>query len=278
VLPTSPGLPTALARQRAGAARRGTTSGPASGPVGGYAIRLGLGEIRTIGTELAEHIDAERDHHGPYRDLADLAQRVRLSTPQAEALATAGACNSFGVERRSALWSAGVMASVRPTHLPGVAVGLDAPALPGMSEAELTVADIWATGVSPDSHPIQHLREHLDRLGASAIDHLGQLGAGPAEDPEFRPPRVLVGGLVTHRQRPATAKGVTFINLEDETGSLNVTCSVGLFARYRQVAISSSALLVRGRLERSPEGVLNLVADRLQKLALTVEVRSRDFR
>ena len=97
-------------------------------------------------------------------------------------------------------------------------------------------------------------------------------------DPEHRPPRVLVGGLVTHRQRPATARGVTFLNLEDESGMLNVTCSEGLWARYRTVAIGSSALLVRGRLERSPEGVLNLVADRLQKLALTVPVKSRDFR
>ena len=89
---------------------------------------------------------------------------------------------------------------------------------------------------------------------------------------------LLVGGLVTHRQRPATARGVTFVNLEDESGMLNVTCSEGLWARYRTVALGSAALLVRGRLERSPEGVLNLVADRLQKLALAVPVKSRDFR
>ena len=74
---------------------------------------------------------------------------------------------------------------------------------------------------------------------------------------------MLVGGLVTHRQRPATAGGVTFLNLEDETGMLNVICSAGLWQRYRRVALGSAALLVRGRLERS-EGVLNLVADRLQ--------------
>jgi error-prone DNA polymerase len=89
---------------------------------------------------------------------------------------------------------------------------------------------------------------------------------------------VLVGGLVTHRQRPATARGVTFLNLEDESGMLNVTCSEGLWARYRSVALGSAALLVRGRLERSPEGVLNLVADRLQRLPLAVAVKSRDFR
>lgn len=251
---------------------------------GGQAIRLGLAEVRGIGLDLAEAIDAERERGGPYRGLADLAGRVRLTVPQAEALATAGAFGCFGAEnrpldRRSALWAAGVVASVRSDQLPGTAVGLDAPALPGMTDAELTVADVWATGVSPDSHPVQHLRERLAGLGAIRIDGLDEVGRGvPAGDPEHRPPRVLVGGLVTHRQRPATAKGVTFLNLEDESGMLNVTCSEGLWARYRTVAMGSSALLVRGRLERSPEGVLNLVADRLQRLAMTVEVRSRDFR
>jgi error-prone DNA polymerase len=243
---------------------------------GGQAIRLGTAEVRGVGLDLAEAIDAEREAHGPFRDLAGLAGRVRLTVRQAEALATAGAFGCFGVDRRSALWAAGVVASVRPEQLPGAAVGLDAPPLPGLTPAELTVADVWATGVSPDSHPMQHLREQMDGLGAIRIDRLGAFD--PPSDPELRPPRVLVGGLVTHRQRPATAKGVTFINLEDESGMLNVTCSEGLWARYRTVAVGSSALLVRGRLERSPEGVLNLVADRLQRLALTVAVKSRDFR
>ncbi|WP_433504174.1 error-prone DNA polymerase [Pseudonocardia halophobica] len=255
---------------------------------GGRAIRTGLREIRTVGTELAEEIEAERERGGPYRDLADLARRVRLTGPQAEALATAGAFGCFGIERRAALWAAGVVAAVRPEHLPGSAVGLAAPALPGMTEVEETVADVWATGVSPDSHPLQHLRTELEGLGAVRIDRLDEVArrAGAGEradlgdpfDPDNPPPRVLVGGLVTHRQRPATARGVTFVNLEDESGMLNVTCSEGLWARYRTVALGSAALLVRGRLERSPEGVLNLVADRLQRLPLKVAVKSRDFR
>jgi error-prone DNA polymerase len=205
---------------------------------------------------------------------------VRLTVPQAEALATAGALGSFGVDRRAALWAAGVVAGVRPEQLPGTTVGLDAPPLPGMTPVELTVADVWATGVSPDTHPIAHLRERLDRFGAVAVDRLdgvargGTTGAAGLD----APPRVLVGGLVTHRQRPATAGGVTFLNLEDETGMLNVTCSEGLWKRYRTVALGSSALLVRGRLERSEEGVLNLVADRLERLVLAVPVKSRDFR
>jgi error-prone DNA polymerase len=254
---------------------------PDAHSAGEQAIRLGLADIRTIGRELAEEIDAGRDGDGPYRDLADLARRVRLTVPQAEALATAGAFGSFGIDRRAALWAAGVVAAVRPEQLPGTAVGLEAPALPGMAPVELTVADVWATGVSPGSHPIQHLRDRLDALGALPIDRLDAVGrrAGPdfSRGPDS-PPRVLVGGLVTHRQRPATAGGVTFLNLEDETGMLNVTCSEGLWLRYRTVALASSALLVRGRLERSPEGVLNLVADRLARLVLAVPVKSRDFR
>jgi error-prone DNA polymerase len=89
--------------------------------------------------------------------------------------------------------------------------------------------------------------------------------------------RIRVGGIVTHRQRPATAGGVTFVNLEDETGMLNVTCSPGLWQRYRRVARTSSALIVRGRLEKA-EGVLNLVADRLEAVTPPVTPASRDFR
>jgi error-prone DNA polymerase len=88
---------------------------------------------------------------------------------------------------------------------------------------------------------------------------------------------VRVGGIVTHRQRPATAGGITFMNLEDETGMLNVTCSPGLWQRYRKVARTSPALLVRGRLEKH-EGVINLTADRLEAVAVPVRSASRDFR
>ena len=86
-----------------------------------------------------------------------------------------------------------------------------------MSEVELTLADLWATRISPDDHPVQHLRPVLDDHDVVPID---RLGAAYAER------RVQVAGLVTHRQRPSTAGGVTFLNLEDETGMLN-----GLFIR-----------------------------------------------
>ncbi len=88
---------------------------------------------------------------------------------------------------------------------------------------------------------------------------------------------MLVGGIVTHRQRPATAGGITFLNLEDETGMLNVVCSPGLWQRYRKVARTAAAMVVRGILEKA-EGVLNLRADHLATLTLPVRSPSRDFR
>jgi error-prone DNA polymerase len=89
--------------------------------------------------------------------------------------------------------------------------------------------------------------------------------------------RVLVGGVVTHRQRPATASGITFLNLEDETGLVNVICSKTVWARHRRVARESPALVIRGMLERV-DGVTNVVAERIDKLELSVRSTSRDFR
>ncbi len=85
-------------------------------------------------------------------------------------------------------------------------------------------------------------------------------------------------GLGPHRQRPATASGITFVNLEDEHGLVNVICSKGVWDRYRRVLRDSPALIARGMLERSPEGVTNLVADGFEDLRVGVQHRSRDFR
>jgi error-prone DNA polymerase len=225
------------------------------------AVRLGLGAVRTIGDDLAQRVVAERDEHGPYRDMADLARRISLTRAQVEALSTAGAFDCFGIARRAA-------AAERPDRLPGTTVGATAPALPGMSPLELAVADVWATGLSPNTFPTEFVRARLDELGALPAGRLSHVESGT---------RVLVGGAVTHRQRPATAGGVTFLNLEDETGMVNVVCSRGLWSRYSRIARNSSALLVRGMLE-SAEGVISLVADHLEPLNLSIEGRSRDFR
>ncbi|SFQ23845.1 error-prone DNA polymerase [Amycolatopsis arida] len=233
---------------------------------GGLVVRLGLGAVRTIGKDLAESVAAERRRGGEFRDMADLTRRVRLTTPQVEALATAGAFGCFALDRRSALWAAGAVAEERPGKLPGTVVAT-APVLPGMSDVDLAVADVWATGVSPDSFPTQFVRDRLDRMGALPAARLAEVDAGA---------RVLVGGAVTHRQRPPTAGSVTFLNLEDETGMVNVVCSPGLWRRYHRIGRSNPALLVRGVVERA-DGVVSLYADRLEPLPLRITTRSRDF-
>ncbi|BCL12984.1 error-prone DNA polymerase [Micromonospora sagamiensis] len=247
-------------------------SGPGEPPhawgLGGPAVRLGLSSVRTLGDGVAERIEAERAAHGPYRDMSDLARRVGLTAAHLEALATADAFACFGLSRREALWAAGAAAQERPDRLPGTVTGVTAPTLPGMDAVDRLVADVWATGLSPESHPARFLRDRLDALGAVPIARLGRIEPGR---------RIRVGGIVTHRQRPATAGGVTFLNLEDETGMLNVTCSPGLWQRYRRVAKTSNALVVRGILHRH-EGVTSLTADRLDAIDAPVTPSSRDFR
>jgi error-prone DNA polymerase len=235
---------------------------------GGLEVRLGLGAVRNIGTDLAQRIVDERCSGGAYASLLDLTGRVQLSVPQAEALATAGALGCFGVTRREALWAAGTAAVERPDRLPGVGTSSSVPALPGMSAAELAAADVWATGVSPDSYPTQFLRPDLDALGVIPAGRLLSVPDGS---------RVLVAGAVTHRQRPGTAGGVTFMNLEDETGMVNVLCTPGVWTRHRRVAQSASALLIRGRVQNAG-GAVTVLAERMRTITLAVGSRSRDFR
>jgi len=234
----------------------------------GTEVRMGLGSVRHIGDDLAERIVEERKANGPFASLLDLTQRVQLTVPQTEALATAGALGCFGITRREGLWAAGAAATQRPDRLPGVGSSSHIPALPGMSELELAAADVWATGVSPDSYPTQFLREDLDALGVIPANRLLDLPDGS---------RVLIAGAVTHRQRPATAQGVTFLNLEDETGMVNVICSRGVWARHRKLAQTAPALLIRGQLQNAT-GAVTVVAERLGKLSLAVGSKSRDFR
>ncbi|CAN1552646.1 DnaE DNA polymerase III, alpha subunit [Mycobacteriaceae bacterium] len=232
----------------------------------GLEVRLGLGAVRTIGSDLAQRIVDERQSAGAYLSLLDLTGRVQLSVPQTESLATAGAFGCFDVTRREALWSAGAAAAERPDRLPGSP--LTVPTLPGMSDVELAAADVWATGVSPDSYPTQFLRTDLDALGVTPAQGLLLVPDGS---------RVLIAGAVTHRQRPATARGVTFVNIEDETGMVNVLCTPGLWTRYRRVAQSASALLIRGRVQNA-SGAVTVLAERMRPIALAVGSRSRDFR
>ncbi|HET8931594.1 MAG TPA: OB-fold nucleic acid binding domain-containing protein, partial [Acidimicrobiales bacterium] len=188
--------------------------------------------------------------------------------------------------RREALWAAGAAAQSRPGRLPGIVTGTDAPTLPGMSASEEAVADLVATGVSATGHPTRFIRDELDRMGVIPAARLAtvRIPADAAEadktsvPAELRGRRVVVAGVVTHRQRPATAGGTMFINLEDETGLVNVIASKGCWMRYRAVARGAPALVVRGRLERV-EGVVNVVAEKITELDLDLgPLRSRNYR
>ncbi|MGF7236380.1 MAG: DNA polymerase III subunit alpha, partial [Frankia sp.] len=236
------------------------------------AVRIGLGGVRHLTDEIAERIVADRRTGGAYLDMADLVRRSGVTERQVEALSTAGAFGCFGLSRREALWAAGAVAQARPGRLAGMVVGADvtavSPFLPDLTDDERTVANLWATGISPDSYPTQYVR---DQLNAEGVLTAAQVRA--AEDGR----RIRVAGVVTHRQRPATARGTTFLNLEDETGMANIICSRGMWARYRTVARTAGALIVRGRLEKV-DGVANVIADGLERLDLSGDIRSRDFR
>ncbi|MBV8929633.1 MAG: error-prone DNA polymerase, partial [Mycobacteriaceae bacterium] len=234
----------------------------------GTHVRLGIGSVRHIGDELAENIVDERKANGPFTSLLNLTARMQLSVPQTEALATAGALGCFAITRREGLWAAGAAATQRPGRLPGVGSSSHIPALPGMSELELAAADVWATSISPNSYPTQFIREDLDALGVVPADQLLSIPDGT---------RVLIAGAVTHRQRPGTAGGVTFMNLEDETGMVNVLCTPGVWARHRRLAQTASALLIRGQLQNAT-GAVTVIAERLGSIKLKVASRSRDFR
>ncbi len=254
-------------RSAGGAARAGRPcADPPSGgqPVPGQpVIRLGLSDVRNLGADAAATIPAGR----PYRDLEDFARRTRLPAPALEALATAGAFGCFGVGRREALWAAGAAATIRAGQLPGTTPGLTAPALPAMTAAEETFADLWATGTY-GTHPVEHIRQLLADGGVLGTDALKTARPGAS---------VAVAGLVTHRQQPGTARGVVFLSLEDETGMANVICPPQVWERHRKLAMDANALVVYGRVERL-DGAVSLLATRLRRLRVVAAARSRDFR
>ncbi len=242
------------------------------------AVRLGLRSVRGLHDAFCDHVDDERARE-PFHDLEDFVRRTGATVDALEALSAAGAfTDSFGHTRRAAMWAAGALRDARPhvrgdgsvvETLPGLLTGLDAPALPGMTEPEEVASDLWSMGLSPGRHPTEFVRADLARQGVVT-----------AADLRVLPDRsvVEVAGVVTHRQQPATAKGTVFLNLEDETGLVNVICTKGIWKRFRIVARGAPALRVRGVLERH-QGVTNLVAGRITRLPIDLtDLKSRDFR
>lgn len=234
----------------------------------GTVLRIGLASVKGISTELARHIVAIREQGGDFISLSDIARRTHVSSRQLENLSTAGAVQCFHNQRREALWAAGLAATEQKEHLPGLA-DFATPALPGMNDMQRVDADIWATGITVADYPIQHMRPQLAQQGITTI-----AGLAECEDKTV----VHIAAIVTHRQRPPTAGGITFLNMEDETGMANVVCSQGLWARYRRTLTTSQALLIRGMLSNI-SGVISINATKATALDLGIGLRgSRDYR
>ena len=245
--------------------RRGR--GPVDDPIrASVAARLGLAYVRNLGEAEARKILAARQVGGGFADLSDFAHRTGLPVDAMESLAVAGAFGSFGVSPRQGLWMAGALAGTGPERLP-LAAGLDPPPLAPMSDREAHQASLWATGVSV-RHPMHFARPALDRAGCVSI--------AEALDMRRNRPRIKVGGVVTHRQRPSTSRGVIFFNLEDETGLMNVVVQPEIWSRRHKTARRHPGLIVEGRLEYR-DGVTNLVARDFVPIA-TDPLRSRNFR
>lgn len=232
----------------------------------GPAVRLGLDSIRGVGKELAQEIWKV----GPYLNLEELTQRVNLNEAHLISLAKAGALSQLGggLSRRQAMWLAGPLAKRRENELEGLAKSGAPPIFKEPTQAQRYALDLFSTGVIPDGHPLEILRSKLSQEGFVSSGTLPQLENNSV---------IKIGGVVTHRQRPHTAKGITFINLEDEEGLVNVICSKEIWARYRRAARSANGLMVTGRLEHF-DGVINVIALEIEELAPVRAWKSRDFR
>ncbi len=228
------------------------------------AMRMGLRYVRNLGDAEITRIEAARFTGGPFGSPADLAHRTGLPVDAYEGLAAAGALESIGLGRRAGIWAAGALAEIDPNRLP-LSPGVDPPPIPEMSEQEAHLADLWAVQAST-VHPIEFVRHRLG--GCLRISEVLALRRTVR--------KVRVGGVVTHRQRPGTAAGVIFFNLEDETGMLNVVVLPPVWVEYKPLARRVPALIIEGMVEYK-DGVTNLVAQRFEPIEV-VTAGSRDFR
>jgi error-prone DNA polymerase len=239
-------------------------------------LRLGLRLIKGLSQEAVRRLEAQRAE-AAFRSLDDVIRRAGLRRDEIDALAEAGALEALVPGRRQALWaaraprSAGLFAAI-DTQEPRVE-------LPSLRKSEQLFLDYRRIGLSIDDHPIRHIRSRLEPRGVITAQQLGTVAHGR---------NVQVAGLVITRQRPATASGVVFLTLEDETGIVNAVLFSAVFERYSQVARHEAVILVSGVVERQvteprpgevgrATPVIHLVAKELKSLELGVRVRSRDF-
>lgn len=235
------------------------------------AVRLGLRLIDGLSRETALRATQCRPGNG-YTSLADLRWRTELGHAELETLAASGALASLSGNRHQARWDL-----LEPAHSLPLA-GDGAPTLPesrsrmpAPDEAERTWEDYASLGLSLERHPLAQLRT------AGQLRHC--LRAADLETAEGGRP-LAVSGLVTGRQRPGSAAGVTFVTLEDETGNINVVVWPDTARCQRRPLLNARLLQVRGTLERH-EGIIHVIAGRLTDLSHLIDrlsISSRDFR
>lgn len=236
-----------------------------------HPVRLGLNRVTGLSEEAAGRIVAARSEE-PFVNVEDLARRARLDAHELRLLAQADALSGLSGHRHQAAWAvAGV--DTRPTEMLRATRVSEAPAVLGApSEVEDTLADYQATGLTLKRHPLALLREQL------AAEFKVQTAKVLHSYPGGRLARA--SGLVTHRQRPETAKGTVFVTLEDETGAVNVIVWPKVFETQRRALLAARLLTVYGQWQREGE-VMHLVAMRMidhSALLQGLVSRSRDFR
>ena len=237
------------------------------------AIRLGM---RLIGGLRHPHAQAIMDARqvGVFESIADFTRRTELGQATVSLLSEADAFASVGQDRRAALWQA-LAQEKRPLDQPLFA-GLDvadddANLLPDLPLQEQVFEDYRTVGLSLKAHPISFHREYLDELRVTPIDQLEDRRDGQ---------HLRIAGLVTLRQRPATAKGMMFVTLEDETGTANLVVKPSIRERYYKITRQSSAWIAHGKLERR-SNVTHVLINRIEDLSETVgrlKLKSRNFR
>ena len=244
-------------------------NGDDNSQAGVWALRLGLRMIRGLSVRHALWIVEQRGNQ-PFTSFADFVRRTRLSNAVLRTLAQADVFGSLRLDRRTALWQSLPVQRQLPLFddLPDDEVPAG---LPSLTLREQVADDYRSAGVSLRGHPLQFLRTQLERRGIMATADLARLPA----DRRYR-----VAGLVLLRQRPGTAKGITFVTIEDETGAANLIIRQNVWERHRRIASTAMAFVAHGRLQRA-EGVIHLLVDRLEDLTTLIrdmQSRSRDFR
>ena len=231
--------------------------------------------VRGFSQQLAERIVAVRLRDGTFRDLADLTARTRLTSSAVTALAAAGALQSLSGARRAAFWQSLAQERSSATHplldaCDANADELVPDALGTMDELDEVYADYESTGFSLRAHPVSFIRSQLERMRVTSSLALRAASDGSP---------LRTAGLVILRQRPSTAKGITFVTLEDEFGTVNLVIKPAIWQRHYKVARLSNAWLVSGTVE-SREGIVHLLVGHIEDLSRHVDglnSRSRDF-